>query len=182
MRKFLWSFIEIIETAGIAIVTVVLLRSFIVQPFLVSGSSMEPNFNDGNYLLVDELTYHFRSPVRGEVVVFKYPENPSSYFIKRIIGLPEEKVVIDEGKVTVFNVRGEAVVLNEDYLPLRAPRSDSRFEKDLDSGEYFVMGDNRNFSFDSRNWGALPETNIVGVARLRLWPVNKVMAFEAPAY
>lgn len=182
MRKFLWSFLEIIETAGIAIVTVVLLRSFVVQPFLVSGSSMEPNFNNGNYLLVDELTYRFREPSRGEVVVFKYPENPSSFFIKRIIGLPGEKVVIDGGKVVVLNSNGESVALDENYLPPIQAKEEGRFEASLAAGEYFVMGDNRNFSFDSRSWGALPQSDIIGVARLRLWPVNKVMAFSAPVY
>lgn len=182
MRKFLWSFVEIIETAGIAIVAVVLLRSFVVQPFLVSGSSMEPNFQDGDYLLIDELTYRFRRPIRGEVVVFKYPENPSSYFIKRIVGLPGEKVVIENGQIAVSGGQENPFVLIEDYLPAGVSRQSSRFEKDLAAGEYFVMGDNRNSSFDSRNWGALPIEDIVGVTRLRLWPVSQVMAFEAPAY
>lgn len=182
MRKFLWSFVEIIETVGIAIVTVVLLRSFVVQPFLVSGSSMEPNFSDGNYLLVDELTYRFRPPLRGEVIVFKYPENPSSYFIKRVIGLPGEKIIVEDGHVTVSDIKGNTVVLDEDYLPTQPLKREGRFEKSLAVGEYFVMGDNRDFSFDSRNWGSLPEEDIIGIARLRLWPVNQVMAFGAPAY
>ncbi len=182
MKKFFWSFVEIIETAGVAIVTVVLLRTFVVQPFLVSGSSMEPNFNNGNYLLVDELSYHFRTPERGEVIVFKYPNSPSSYFIKRVIGLPGEKVVIENGIVSVTDNQGHVTVLDEKYLPPLEEKNAGRFEKDLGSGEYFVMGDNRNFSFDSRSWGPLAQSYIVGIARLRLWPVNKVMAFSAPAY
>ena len=88
MKKFLWSFFEVIETVIIAVVAVVLVRMFIVQPFVVSGASMEPSFYNGNYLLVDELTYRFREPERGEVIVFRYPGDEKSFYIKRIIGLP----------------------------------------------------------------------------------------------
>lgn len=179
MKKFLWSLFEMFETVAIAIVAVLLVRSFVTQPFLVSGSSMEPTFNDGNYLLIDELSYNFRAPERGEVVVFKYPNDPSSYFIKRIIGLPNETVTIRGGKVSVKDARGTEV-LSEPYV-LQGDTA-SNAERVLGGAEYFVMGDNRNFSFDSRNWGPVPATNIVGVVRFRLWPLNEAMAFSAPHY
>ncbi len=179
MRKFLWSLFEMFETLVIIVVAVLLVRSFVTQPFLVSGSSMEPTFNDGNYLLIDELSYDFRAPKRGEVVVFKYPNDPSSYFIKRIVGLPGETVIIRDGKVSVRNATG-IEVLNEPYV-LQNDTASS-VERELNSGEYFVMGDNRNFSFDSRNWGPVPAKNIVGVVRFRLWPLQSAMAFSTPQY
>ncbi|HXF44454.1 MAG TPA: signal peptidase I [Candidatus Paceibacterota bacterium] len=179
MRKFFWSLFEFIESVTVAIVLVFLVRYFIAQPFLVSGSSMEPNFENGDYLLVDELAYRFREPERGEVVVFRYPGDRRVYYIKRIIGLPGERVVINEGKVEIYK-DGEEMILNEPYVL----KMDTREKTDvtLGPGQYFVMGDNRNFSFDSRRWGSLSEGDIIGLARLRLWPVNKVMAFSAPEY
>lgn len=179
MRKLLWSVFEVVETIVIAVVAVFIVRSFIAQPFLVSGSSMEPTFNNGNYLLVDEFTYHFRNPERGEVVVFKYPLDPDSYFIKRIIGLPGETVKIEKGQVEIVNASG-VQVLRESYILQKTDISN--FKKTLNPGEYFVMGDNRNFSFDSRSWGSLPKDDVVGVVRFRLWPFNKAMAFTPPAY
>ncbi len=179
MRKFLWSFFEVIETVAIAGAAVILVRTFIAQPFLVSGSSMEPNFSNGNYLLVDELSYRFRDPARGEVIVFKYPGDHHSYYIKRIIGLPGERVVIENGKVAIY-LGENKLVLNEDYIKLVVTTGHSDFK--LEENQYFVMGDNRNFSYDSRSWGALSRSEIVGMARFRLWPIAKVMAFSAPNY
>ncbi len=167
------------ETVAIAVVAVLLVRSFVTQPFLVSGSSMEPTFNDGNYLLIDELSYEFRDPERGEVVVFKYPSDPGSYFIKRIIGLPGETVIVRSGTVSVTNTQGTEV-LNESYALKNDTTSNA--ERTLGAQEYFVMGDNRNFSFDSRSWGPVPAKNIVGVVRFRLWPLQSAKAFSAPHY
>lgn len=179
MKKVLWSFFEIIETVAIAVVAVVLVRTFIVQPFVVSGASMEPSFYNGNYLLIDELTYRFRQPERGEIVVFRYPGDHSSFYIKRIIGLPSERVVIDGGKVSVYS-GGEKMILSEAYLS--GEFTSGSFEVVLGPDQYFVMGDNRNFSFDSRSWGPLPRGDIIGVVRIRLWPINEVQSFDAPTY
>src|SRR3989344_4058495 len=179
MRKFLWPFFEIIESITVAVVLVFLVRHFVAQPFLVSGSRMEPNFKNGDYLLVDELAYRFREPERGEVIVFRYPGDPRVYYIKRIIGLPEERVTGDGEKITVYE-NGSGKVLNESYVWVKDSRG--KFDVTLGAGEYFVLGDNRNFSFDSRSWGSLPGEDIIGLARFRLWPVNSVMAFSAPTY
>ncbi len=168
-----------VETIAIAVVAVFLVRTFLAQPFLVSGSSMEPTFNNGNYLLVDELTYHLRPPERGEVIVFRYPKDPSVYFIKRIIGLPGETVSINNGIVTVTD-KEQKEVLKEPYIADRGTFSD--FTETLGPHQYFVMGDNRNASFDSRSWGPVPASDIVGLVRLRLWPLNEAMAFSAPRY
>jgi signal peptidase I len=179
MKHFLWSFLEIVQTVVIAVVAVFLVRTFVAQPFLVSGASMEPTFQNGNYLLIDELAYRFREPERGEVVVFKYPNDHRSYFIKRIIGLPGERVVIQDNAVSVYG-SGGVTVLTENYLPTGA--ASGKAEVTLTDGQYFVMGDNRSFSYDSRNWGPLQRSEIVGLVRFRLWPVNEVMAFSAPTY
>jgi len=178
MKKILWSFLEIIETVAIAVVAVVLVRAFVVQPFVVSGASMEPTFYDGNYLLIDELTYRFREPVRGEVVVFRYPGDHKSFYVKRIIGLPGEEVSLENGKVVVS--QEEEATLNEDYLS--SGTTPGSFEVVLNEDEYFVMGDNRSFSFDSRSWGPVTRDEIVGLVRIRLWPIESVQAFSAPAY
>jgi signal peptidase I len=179
MKKVLWSVFEVLETVVIAVAAVFIVRSFIAQPFLVSGSSMEPTFNNGNYLLVDELTYDFRSPERGEVIVFKYPNDPNTYFIKRVIGLPGETVSIKNNQIDVTGKDGTQI-LHESYIVQKTDMADS--VRTLGNDEYFVMGDNRNFSFDSRNWGPLPKGDIVGVVRFRLWPFNEAMAFSAPSY
>ncbi len=157
------------ETVAVAVIVVFVIRTFLIQPFLVSGASMEPNFSEGNYLLVDELTYRFRDPVREEVVVFRSPTG-RDYFIKRIIGMPGEEVVIQDGKVFV-----SGKLLEENYLYGEKTPMDISLK--LGPDQYFVLGDNRGHSFDSRSWGPLELGKIVGVVRLRLWPLNKVEAF-----
>ena len=186
MRRFLVSLLEVVEVAVVALGAVFLIRSFLVQPFLVSGASMAPNFLNGDYLLVDQLTYYFREPGRGEVVVFRYPNDKSTYFIKRIIGLPGDRVEIENGKVRLYDSgHPDGTVLKEVYLPSRsltATRPGGQTEFTLEEGEYLVLGDNRSFSFDSRDWGILPGTDIVGLVRLRLWPLNGFTVFAAPSY
>jgi signal peptidase I len=186
MRKFLFSFLEILEIIIIAVVAVLLVRTYIVQPFLVWGSSMVPSFLSGDYILIDELSLRFRNPQRGEVVVFRYPQNPSTYFIKRIIGLPGERVLIKDNKITIFNNEyQEGFVLNEPYLKSNfviQARPNKPNEFVLGPDEYFVLGDNRQYSYDSRDWGPLKMENIIGIAKLRLWPIKEVSVFAAPSY
>jgi signal peptidase I len=187
MRKFFSSLLEVLEVAVIAVIAVFIVRTFLVQPFLVSGSSMSPNFQNGDYVLVDELTYHFEPPQRGDVIVFHDP-NPgdySTYFIKRVIGLPGEHVVIKNNTITVYNsAHPQGFVLDESYLPAGTETTVASGTGDylLSSSTYLALGDNRPFSFDSRSWGPLPAANIVGVVRMRLWPLNAITAFSAPKY
>ena len=178
MKQFLLAFWEVAEVILIAVVTVFFVRTFLMQPFLVSGASMEPNFSTGNYLLIDEVTYRLRTPERGEVVVFKYPNDPSVYYIKRIIGLPGDRVVVKNGGVRITNEDNpEGVKIDEAYLNTNL-KTLGDIDSTLDSDDYFVMGDNRSFSYDSRSWGALPKDNIVGIVRLRLFPINSIEAFN----
>lgn len=179
--SFLW---ELIRIVVIAFVIMVVFRIFVAEPFVVSGSSMVPNFHNKEYLVVDKISYRFHEPARGDVIVFKYPKDPSQYFIKRIIALPGERVQIDGGKVRIFNEQHpDGVVIDEPYLP----SNDATFGKSdivsLGSSEYYVLGDNRLASSDSRVWGILPEKNIVGHAWFRAFPLDEFgfPSFPAPA-
>lgn len=163
---------ELISYAIVALVIVVPVRMWIAQPFVVSGSSMDTTFADGEYLIVDEITYRFHEPERGEVLIFKYPQNPKKYFIKRLIGLPGETVTITDDKVTIINKEfPEGVVLNEPYIHSETL---GNIKITLEDNEYFVMGDNRLVSSDSRVWGPLPKEDIIGRPIIRLLPVSKI--------
>jgi len=171
---FVW---EILKIVLIALVIVIPIRYFLFQPFIVKGQSMEPNFENSNYLIVDELSYRFRDPQRGEVVVFRYPKNISQRFIKRIIGLPGEKIEIEAG-VVMMNGK----ILDESkYLP-SGVQTTGNTQISLDENEYFVLGDNRISSFDSRQWGVLPRKNIVGRVYFRAWPITDLTKIEVPTY
>lgn len=179
IKIFLW---EITKLTVISLLIVGPIRYFVIQPFFVRGASMEPNFYDRDYLIVDEISYRFSEPKRGDVIVLKYPQDASQYFIKRIIGLPGERVKIEGGIVKVFNRnQPEGFVLDESaYLNGRITRGD--LDASLGSDDYFVLGDNRDFSLDSRRFGKLSGSYIVGRAWLRAWPINKAQAFETPTY
>ena len=177
-RSLLRTFGEFLRLALVAAAIALPIRYFVAQPFIVRGASMEPNFHDQEYLVVDELSYFFREPARGEVVVFRYPMNPREYFIKRVIGLPGETVEVRDGGVWVSSEDApEAVRLNEPYLPEGlSMRGEVRFT--LQQDEYVVLGDNREFSSDSRNWGVLERKYITGRAVFRAWPVSKFGVLE----
>lgn len=182
MKTFLYTVKEILEIILIAVLVVIGVRYFLVQPFLVSGSSMEPNFQSGDYLLINEISYRFREPQRGEVVVFHYPGDEKTYFIKRVIGLPNERIAIRDGKIKIFNDQNmDGFYLNEDYLSVGELTVGDK-DVFLGKNEYFVLGDNRNASFDSRQWGPLKRMEIIGSAWIRLWPLNEVKAFPVPDY
>lgn len=156
----------------IALLIVVPFRMFIAQPFLVNGASMEPTFQNGDYLIVDELSYQFAEPERGSVLIFKYPLDQNKYFIKRVIGLPGEIVKIENGKVSIINEEyPEGFKLNEPYIVLT---KNDTLEKKVPEKEYFVMGDNRGGSLDSRYWGTLKEKFIIGRPLIRLYPIQEI--------
>lgn len=135
---------EFIKFTIIALVIIVPIRIWVAQPFIVNGQSMDPTFSDGDYLIVDEISYKFTEPKEGDVIIFRYPNNPSKFFIKRISGLPNQTLEINE----------KTIVLKDN--------------------EYFVLGDNSAVSSDSRMWGPVTENLIIGRAFLRLWPINKI--------
>lgn len=175
---FFW---EVTKIVVLAFAIVIPIRYFLFQPFVIQGSSMEPNFHQADYLIVDELSYRFRDPQRGEVIVFKYPLDPSKRFIKRIIALPGETVETKDGEV-IISRDGKNLYLDESqYLSddLRVPDS---LPVTLKDNEYFVLGDNRPYSSDSQDWGELPSSNIIGRVAFRLWPFDSLEKVQAPNY
>src|SRR3989344_1417495 len=155
-------FLEFIKVVVISLVIVLPIRAYVAQPFIVEGDSMEPNFSDGEYLIIDELSYRFKEPQRGDVIVFHPPIQDRIFFIKRIVGLPGEMVKIENGKIILESNSG-VVILDEDYLPEGLKTTPDSSLK-LSESEYFVLGDNRDRSSDSRLWGTLPKENITGKA------------------
>ncbi len=167
---------EVFKFALLALIIVIPFRIYIAQPFIVSGSSMFPTFHNGEYIIVDQITYRMEKPKRGDVVIFRYPNDPSKFFIKRIIGLPGEIVQLANGTTTIIDPKTkERTVLDEKYLV--TDKTDDHLSITLSPHEYFVMGDNRSASSDSRVWGPVPEKNLIGRALLRLFPVNEIGVF-----
>lgn len=166
--------------AFLIVVVVIPIRTFVISPFIVDGDSMHPTFEHLDYLVVDELVYAFKAPARGDVIVFRYPGNPSTFYIKRIIGVPGETVSINRGAITITTEEGEKLTLVEPYIV----NEDATYTRDftLLPGEYFVMGDNRPNSSDSRVWGPLPRKDIVGRVDLRLLPFSKSGFSPGAAY
>ncbi|MEZ4180094.1 MAG: signal peptidase I [Candidatus Doudnabacteria bacterium] len=170
--SFLW---ELSRIVIVAFVLMIGFRIFVAEPFVVSGSSMVPNFHNKEYLVVDKISYRFSEPQRGDVVIFKYPKDTSQYFIKRIIGLPGEKVQVNNGSVVVYNdAHPDGVTINEPYLKSNSSTFGPNDVVALGTDEYYVLGDNRLASSDSRVWGILPKHDIIGQAFLRVLPLSEL--------
>jgi len=166
LKDIVW---EIVKFVALAAIIVLPIRTFVAQPFIVSGSSMDPTFATGQYLIVDELSYRFEDPQRGDVVVLRYPRDPSKFFIKRIVGLPNETVEIKDGTVTIKTPENQlGFQLKEPYVEFKKY---DNITKNLGEEKYFVMGDNRAASSDSREWGLVPRKLVIGKAFLRLFPI-----------
>ncbi len=174
--------LEFVKVAVLAGITIAMVRYFLFKPFYVKGASMEPNFYDSEYLIIDELSYRLHEPKRGDVVVFHYPNDTKEYFLKRIIGLPGERVKVSEGVVTVYNdAHPEGFAVKESYIPASVITEGEKIMS-LNKNQFFVMGDNRQNSFDSRRFGPVDENLIVGRTWLRGWPLNRVQIFDTPNY
>lgn len=151
------------------------IRFFVAAPYVVSGQSMDPNFEDWNYLIVDRVTYDIGDPQRGDVVVFDLPQEGGRSLIKRIIGLPGETVVLAGQSVSIINDKHpEGFALDEPYLDPKNLEGQNDMRMTLAADEYFVLGDNRRVSADSRIWGTLPREKIVGRALVRLYPLDQI--------
>ncbi len=172
--------LELIKVSILAGITIGLVRYYLFKPFYVKGASMEPNFYEKEYLIIDELSYRFHEPKRGDVIVFKYPENPKEYFLKRIIGLPGERVKISEGRVIVYNdAHPEGFEIKESYLPSDLLTAGDKITA-LGPHEYYVLGDNRQNSHDSRRFGPVDRSLVVGRAWFRGWPFSRIQTFDTP--
>ncbi|HLC95658.1 MAG TPA: signal peptidase I [Patescibacteria group bacterium] len=179
---------EMIKVFLLAVVIIIPVRVFLFQPFFVQGSSMEPNFEDGQYLIISEFGYKqtdiafservrftvgaFKTIERQDVTVFRYPKNPEQFFIKRVIGLPNETIAIERGKVIIYNtVHPDGYVLDESTYVEPGSFDQTMPRKTLGVDEYFLMGDNRMNSYDSRSIGPIKKDKIIGRVLLRAWPV-----------
>lgn len=186
--------LELIKIVFWAFLIIAPVRMFLFQPFFVQGASMEPAFENNEYLIINEFGYKktevgisgksffsvepFKKLARGDVIVFRYPKNRSQFFIKRIVGLPEEKIAIKEGRITIYNsANPEGLALDEKNYLSESVRTSGDLVIKLNESEYFVMGDNRMFSSDSRYWGPILSSDIIGKVFLRAWPLNDATVF-----
>ncbi len=181
-QKILYFIWDLFKVVCISLAVIIPVRYFLIQPFYVKGASMEPSFYDHEYLIINEISYRFSSPERGDIVVFKYPKDPSQYFIKRVVGLPGEKIEIKDKRVYVYSEDGKKFMLDEtDYVVEdMIDTGDKSWE--LGPEEYYVMGDNRNHSLDSRSFGPVHDELIVGKVWFRGWPVWRAKFFNEVEY
>lgn len=186
--------LEVIKIIVLAFIIIFPIRVFLFQPFFVQGASMEPNFEDGQYLIVNEFGFKetdinfnsqnilkinpFKEIARQRVVVFRYPLDTTKFFIKRVIGLPGETVQVKDGQVTIFNnSHPDGFVLDEKSYLSSGLKTAGDLKITLSDNQYFMLGDNRMFSSDSRYWGPVPTSDIIGEVSLRAWPLDKLSLF-----
>jgi signal peptidase I len=178
--EYLLATFDFIKTVVVVIILALIIRLFIIQPFIVEGQSMEPSFKNNDYLITEKITYKFRAPERGEVIIFHPPGNPSVNYIKRVVGLPGDTITIQDGSVYI---NGKQIL--EPYLNSNKETKSSSSEKytlTLKENEYYVLGDNRTQSRDSRELGPIPSANIVSRIWVRLLPLSNIKAFAAVNY
>ena len=176
LKKVIDFTLELVKVVVISLIIIFPIRFFIIQPFYVKGASMEPSFYDSEYLIIDEISYRMNEPERGDVIVFRYPRNPQEYFIKRIVGLPKENVQIKEGNVYIYNgYNPNGFIIKEDYVRDGVSTYSSHDDMvELSKDEYYVLGDNRTSSQDSRSFGAVNKSFIIGRVLFRGWPLDRV--------
>ena len=181
-KKFLYLVWDLTKVVCISLAIIIPIRYFLIQPFCVKGASMEPSFYDDEYLIINEISYRFSEPDRGDIVVFKYPKDPQQFFIKRVIGLPGETVEITDGFIFIYKTDGTKMLLEEyNYLPTDV-KTQGQNKWTLDKDEYYVLGDNREHSMDSRMFGPVTKEFITGKVWLRGWPINRLTVFKEINY
>jgi signal peptidase I len=187
--SFLSFFWDLVKTFIVVMMIAFSIRYFIIQPFVVDGDSMLPNFVNNEYLIAEKISYDFRDPSRGDVVIFRYPKNPEVIYIKRVIGLPGESIEIKNGKVFVTSPGNQQFELAENYLSKSTKtnsynegQSSDEFKLQIKDKEFFVLGDNRDHSSDSREWGVLPKGNIIGRVWITVTPLDRFKFFSHEAY
>lgn len=168
-------FLDILETVVIALAIFVIIYLFLFQPHQVRGNSMYPNFHDADYLLTDKISYRLSQPKKGDVVIFVAPKNEEYDYIKRVVALPGEKVSINDTDQILVNGQ----IVNESFLPEDVKTYGGNFLEigktvTVPENQYFVLGDNRSHSSDSRDWGFVPKENLVGKAWFRYWPLDRM--------
>lgn len=166
--------LQVLETVMLVILIVLPVRLFLFEPFFVLGDSMLPSYESYDYLIIEKVSYRFKEPERGDVIIFRPPVNPKVYYIKRIIGLPNEAIRIANGQLMVVSQQQpKGVTLEESYLANKFTPGDYEFQ--LGQNEYFVLGDNRAESYDSRRWGPITKKQISGRVLVRVVPLKEVV-------
>jgi len=180
VKMILYNFFNFLKTIALIVILAFIIRIFLIQPFIVEGQSMDPAFSDRDYLITEKVSYHFKDPVRGEVIIFHPPEDPNINYIKRVVGLPGDKIQIKDGGVYINGQR-----LIEPYLASNEGTlvpNQTYSSLTLNSNQFYVLGDNRNHSRDSRELGPIPRENIVSHVWFRLYPFNKIRTFSSVNY
>lgn len=175
-------FLDIIQLLVVTFATFILVYIFLFQPHQVKGSSMFPNFHDGEYILTDKISYRFGIPQRGNVIVFKAPKNEEIDYIKRIIGLPGDQVKVENESVFINGVKLEEKYLPSDYVTSAGSFMPEGVPATVPENSYFVLGDNRSHSSDSREWGFVTRKEIIGKAFFRYWPIPDIGVISYPSY
>ena len=167
-NKLLYYVLEAVETIVIVLPTALLIKAFIVQSSLVFSGSMIPTMGIGDRLIVNKLSFYYKAPVRGDIIVFESPTGDGREFVKRLVGLPNETIEVNRGIIYINDkpITFKGIRILRDYShfgPVKIPE-----------GQYFFMGDNRANSSDSRYWGFVPEDELIGTAVLTYWPVSNI--------
>lgn len=174
--------LELIKVIVLAGITIGAVRYFIFKPFVVHGASMSPNFYENEYLIIDEISYRFKEPARGDIVVLRNPHKKEEFFLKRVIGMPGERIVVRDSQVFLAKDKDMTpIALQESYIPARE-FTPGAVDITLGENEYYVMGDNRDASLDSRIFGPIHGDTIIGRVLLRGWPFSRAQRFSVPAY
>jgi len=179
-KQILKGFFEIIKTLATVFIIAFLIKTYLIQTFIVDGQSMETSFHNGEYLLVDKLSYRLSDPKRGDIIVFIPPDDVSRDYIKRVIGLPGDMI-----KVTPTSVSVNGTIIQEPYLSVTKNSlgsSDEVYSIKLGATDYFVMGDNRTNSRDSRSIGPIKKSDIVGRTFMVMYPFANIGLVKLPSY
>ncbi|MBI4066076.1 signal peptidase I [Candidatus Gottesmanbacteria bacterium] len=182
IKRAVGAFFDFLQGIVVILAIMVMIYLFIMSPQEINGASMEPSFHNGEYILTNKIEYKLRDPKRGDVVIFKSPRNKDIDYIKRIIGEPGDRVELIGGN---FYVNG--IKLDELYLGSGTYTSTGNYLREgteavVPEGRYFVAGDNRGHSSDSREFGPVPKEDFIGKALLRYWPFSEAGMITAPSY
>jgi len=177
--SFFW---EIVKVVVVSLAIIIPIRVYVIQPFIVEGASMQPNFEDGQYLIIDEISYRFSPPQRGDVVIFHPPNDQKTYYIKRLIGLPGETIELKDGGFFIYNQDNTAGYRLDEIKYLDNSNITQRGKTQLQPDEYYLVGDNRDNSLDSRRFGPVKLANIKGKVLVRAFPFNDFSFFARQKY
>lgn len=182
VKRIIAGLFDFLQGIVVILAIMVMIYLFVMSPQEINGASMDPTFHNGEYILTNKIEYKFKKPSRGDVIIFKSPRNKDIDYIKRIIGEPGDRVALENGAFVINGMK-----LDEPYLPAGLYTSGGSFlpegaEIVVAEGRYFMAGDNRGHSSDSREFGPIPLEDFIGKAFLRYWPFSEAGVITAPSY